>query len=84
MTTDAYWWYEERSSGLGELFLQELDTCYPRLRTQPEWYHKSEKDFRQLTLKKFPYVIAFKIIQTDVVVYAVFHTKRNPNDKLRD
>jgi hypothetical protein len=35
MIKDAYDWYEERSKGLGEIFLDELDKCYKKLQSNP-------------------------------------------------
>ena len=81
MQAAAYNWYEARSSGLGELFLLELDSCYDKLIIQPLFYSKSDHGFRHVVLRKFPFIIAFKIIKSTVVVYAVFHTSRNPENK---
>ena len=83
MQKDAYDWYESQKSGLGELFLKELDNNYLKLQSFPTAYSKGEGKYRHSQLKKFPYIIVFKIINTQVLVYAVFHTSRNPKDKLR-
>ena len=29
-------------------------------------------------MKKFPYVIIYEVFDTEVVIYSVFHTSRNP------
>jgi len=84
MTKDAYDWYELQKNGLGEEFLLELDGIYHKLQTQPEYYGKIKKNFRQAALKRFPFVIVFEIIKKEVVVFAVFHTSRNPKYKFRD
>ncbi|MFD2145568.1 type II toxin-antitoxin system RelE/ParE family toxin [Mucilaginibacter antarcticus] len=83
MAQDVYNWYEERQSGLGELFLQELESCYDKLEAWPSAYTNIKKDFRHIILKTFPYVIIFKIIKDDVVIYAVFHTSRSPKKKFK-
>ena len=83
MQKDAYDWYEQQKNGLGELFLKELDENYGKLQSYPTAYSKRTGKYRQLILKKFPYIIVFKIIKTEVLVYAVFHTSRNPKDKLK-
>ena len=84
MTKDAYDWYEEQKPGLGEDFLDELDGIYNKLSAHPEYFGKVKKNFRQAALKRFPFVIVYEIIKTEVVVFAVFHTSRNPKFKFRD
>jgi len=83
MTENAYQWYEEQQNGLGDLFLLELESCYDKIEVWPISYNKIRKDFRQIILRKFPYVVIYKTIKEKVVVYAVFHTSRNPNKKFK-
>ena len=84
MTKDAYDWYEEQRPGLGEEFLEELDGLYSKLSSHPGYFGKVKKNFRQAALKRFPFVIVYEIIKSEVVVSAVFHTKRNPRFKFND
>ncbi|HWR33150.1 MAG TPA: type II toxin-antitoxin system RelE/ParE family toxin [Chitinophagaceae bacterium] len=84
MTKDAYNWYEEQKPDLGEEFLDELDGVYNKLSSHPEYFGKIKKNFRQVALKRFPFVIVYEIIKTEVVVFAVFHTSRNPKFKFKD
>jgi plasmid stabilization system protein ParE len=81
MTKDAYNWYETQKPGLGEELLDELDGVYLKLEAHPEYFGKVKKNFRQAALKRFPFVIVYEIIKTEVVVFAVFHTSRNPKNK---
>ena len=84
MAMDAYEWYEAQKKGLGEEFLQELETFYLKLQSHPEYFHKIKKNFRQIALNRFPYVIVYELIKSEVVVFAVFHTKRNPKLKFQN
>lgn len=84
MAKDAYEWYEAQKKGLGEEFLQELETFYLKLQSHPEYFHKIKKNFRQIALNRFPYVIVYELIKSEVVVFAVFHTKRNPKLKFQN
>ena len=84
MTKEAYNWYEEQKEGLGEEFLKELDSRYDKLQSHPEYFGKIKNNFRQILLKRFPYAVVFEIMKNEVVVFAVFHTKRNPKLKFRD
>jgi len=83
MAKDAYQWYEEKQPGLGELFLSELKNCYEKIETWPAAYTEVKTSYRQIVLKTYPYVVVFKIIKEDVVIYAVFHTSRNPRKKFK-
>ena len=83
MIKDAFDWYEEQRAGLGEEFLEALGALYGKLILHPEYFGKVKKNFRQALLNRFPFVIVFEIIRTEVVVFAVFHTKRNPKIKFR-
>ncbi|HEY9340699.1 MAG TPA: type II toxin-antitoxin system RelE/ParE family toxin [Hanamia sp.] len=84
MTKEAYIWYEGQKPGLGEEFLKELDSYYDKLQSHPEYFGKIKSNFRQTALKRFPYVVVFEIMQNEVVVFSVFHTKRNPKLKFKD
>ena len=81
MTKNAYDWYKTQKPGLGEEFLDELDGVYLKLEAHPEYFGKVKKNFRQAALKRFPFVILYEIIKAEVVVFAVFHTSRNPKLK---
>jgi plasmid stabilization system protein ParE len=83
MAREAYDWYNEQQPGLGDTFLQELEKGFEKLESWADAYSKIKKNYRQLVLRTFPYVIVFEIIKNDVVVYAVFHTSRNPSKKFR-
>ena len=80
---EAYQWYEEKSKGLGEVFLSELHTCFKKIESNPKLFGKIKKNFRQIKLKRFPYVIIYEVIETEVVVFVVFHTSRNPKYKFK-
>jgi plasmid stabilization system protein ParE len=83
MAEKAYDWYEEQQVGLGKLFVTELVSCYDKLEAWPAAYTKIYKNYRHIILRTFPYVVVFEIIKDDVVIYAVFHTSRNPRKKFK-
>ncbi|MCP2027357.1 plasmid stabilization system protein ParE [Flavobacterium sp. HSC-32F16] len=74
--------YESRSKGLGKQFLTYLKSYLQVLKTNPELFEiKKQPDYREMTLVKFPFVIIYEIIGTEIVIYSVFHTSRNPERK---
>jgi len=80
---EAYNWYEDQKEGLGEEFLSELTEFYKKIESNPTSFSKAKRSYRQVALKRFPYVIVYEIVKTEIVIYAVFHTSRNPRNKLK-
>ncbi len=80
---DAYNWYEDQQTGVGERFLSELVDCYKQLEEHPEFYSKLSTTIRQAPLKNFPFIVVYEIRKMEVIVYAVFHTSRNPKEKFK-
>ncbi len=80
-TQEAYDWYEEKMTGLGNKFLGELEDCYLKIEKYPEAFGRFYKNYRKAGLKKFPYLVIFTIIKNEVIILAVFHGKRNPKKR---
>jgi hypothetical protein len=81
---EAYTYYEEKSPGLGELFLQELTQRYNEIREHPEFYGfiDEQKIIRDVKLRHFPYLVVYEIRDDNVIVYSVFNGYKNPNKKV--
>lgn len=79
---EAIEFYESRSKGLGKQFLEYFKGYLKILKANPELFSiKKPPFYRELPLKKFPFVIIYEIFQNEVVIYSVFHTSRNPIKK---
>ena len=63
--------------------MSDLESVYKKIELNPDFFSKAGKGFRQAVLKQFPYVVVYEIKRTRVVVYAVFHTSRNPKQKFK-
>jgi toxin ParE1/3/4 len=81
MARDAYQWYEEQREGLGELFLASLDNGLKNIQSTPTANAKVKKNYRQGRLHRFPYVIVYEIIRSEIIVLSIFHSRRNPRYK---
>lgn len=75
---DAFNWYNNQKQGLGEEFLKELDTCIIKLQTQPSYYGFVKKQYRSVNIRRFPYIIVFRIAGLKVFIKSVKHTSRKP------
>ena len=76
---DAYEWYENRRSGLGEEFLTCFEASLHGLARSPKMYAKVYREFRRTIIRRFPYSIFFEFDGTMVTIFAVFHSSRDPN-----
>ncbi len=73
-----YDWYENTKPGLGERILKLIEEQLEILKKNPTLYQIALKNKRALILRDFPYQIIYGTHQNQVVVYAIFHTSRNP------
>ncbi|KRD06366.1 hypothetical protein ASE21_19560 [Flavobacterium sp. Root901] len=74
--------YESRNKGLGKQFLIYIKSYLKVLKTNPELFEiKREPGYREMTLVKFPFVIIYEIMESEIVIYSVFHTSKNPEKK---
>jgi len=75
---DAFYWYESKLKGLGNRFVEILDISFGRISSAPFSFSKKHKEMRQAIVVHFPFVIIFEIEDNQIIIYAVFNTKRNP------
>jgi plasmid stabilization system protein ParE len=75
----AYLWYEQKEKGLGELFLDVLDSAKNAIISNPTTYgFRYKKKVRGFVLMRFPYLILYIVNVGNVDVIAVFNTYQNP------
>ncbi|MDG1331434.1 MAG: type II toxin-antitoxin system RelE/ParE family toxin [Crocinitomicaceae bacterium] len=79
---NAYFWYEEKSLGLGKKFITELDEAFKTIVKSPKGYQKFYRH-RQFPLEKFPFIILFEATPNVLYIDAVFHTSQDPLKKIR-
>lgn len=82
---NAYIWYEEQQEGLGERFVAKIQQRLNQIIDNPEKYKIVYKNYREITIEKFPYQIVYVIekLKRQILIIAVFHTKRSPTQKYR-
>ena len=57
---EAYRWYEDRRSGLGEEFLGCVDACIQAICRMPELHAKVHEEYRRALVRRFPYAIFYE------------------------
>lgn len=78
---EAYLYYEEKRIGLGEEFLEHLDTYFDRITIHPKHFPQKRKPYREAFIKRFPFLVIYEIAKEKVIVYSVFNTWQNPEKK---
>lgn len=75
---EAQDWYEQRSSGLGEAFVQEVDRQVQRIAENPTGFPLLLSDVSRVRLRRFPYSLFYRIVGDECFVLACFHASRDP------
>jgi len=71
-------WYDRQQAGLGGEFLTGVEEMFDRLRDSPQLYAVGYKGIRPARLRRFPYVVYYRITDKAVEVVAVLHGSRHP------
>ncbi len=80
---DAWVWYEERQSGLGDRLENEIYKRIKQIGQHPERYPGRKQFFRETKIKTFPYLVIYRIDEEEkvILISSIFHTSRNPDTK---
>ncbi|WP_145715616.1 type II toxin-antitoxin system RelE/ParE family toxin [Chitinophaga japonensis] len=78
-------WYAERSEQAANNFIIAIRERLDILHSEPDRYRKTYKNFREITLKKYPYSIVYLINEIDkvIVISSIYHHKRSPRYKYK-
>lgn len=71
-------WYEEKKPGLGDEFLECVEKALERIHDMPELYAPGYRGVRRCKVRRFPYVIYFRLSADRIEVIAIIHASRNP------
>ncbi len=74
----GFFWYEEKSKGLGEDFLRIFYARAKEILDNPFLYGKIYRDFRRCFMRRFPYVIYYLVDGRQVIIFGLFHGARDP------
>jgi len=80
---EAAAWYDRRSQGLGETYVQSVRVCVEQVIKDPDRFALASAGCRYLRLRRFPYVVLFEVANQELLLLGVLHTARSI-DKWRD
>ena len=74
--------YEKKRLGLGREFFREVDVIFSVFRRQPYIGQAIEGDLglRGFPLKRFPYLVIYRLKNDEIKVLAVTHQHRQPEN----
>lgn len=77
---EAAQWYEGRRIGLGVELMASIDRALETIVDEPKAYPAWRKGhpYRKHVLRRFPYIVFFKLVADDIEVVAFAHAKRKP------
>lgn len=75
---EAFQWYEFRSAGLGRRFVDAVTGVVEIACETPAIFPAAQDNTRRARVLGFPFSVYFAVELDVVVVYAVFHERRNP------
>lgn len=71
-------WYERQRAGLGREFIVAVDACFDLIARQPNVFPVVYRNARVGLLRKFPYLVVYRVFPEFVAVIAVIHGRRHP------
>ena len=70
--------YERKAPGLGPRFTRAVDKVLERIGEFPELYGVAFRDVRCATVRRFPYVVLYRITAEEIVVLGILPSKSDP------
>ena len=71
-------WYERQQPGLGDAFSNKAQEAIVRIQKMPRMYATVFGDVRRAKIRRFPYLIYYRLQQDRIEVIAVLHGSRDP------
>lgn len=74
----SFEFYSKDSTKVADAFFKQINLGFENIKQNPKSFPIAHKDIRKYVVKKFPFVIYYRIVRTLIQVIAIFHTSRNP------
>lgn len=76
---DASRYYELQAPGLGENFLDKIDSALQDIGAHPERWPVIHFNIRRRLVHRFPYGLLYRVDPDEIVVLATMHLHRHPD-----
>ena len=74
---EAAGWYDRRSPGLGDRFVNVVRQCVAEVIADPQRFAISPSGCRYIRVPRFPYVVLFDVTDEELLLIGVLHTARS-------
>jgi plasmid stabilization system protein ParE len=71
-------YYERQLAKLGEQFADALDEVIALIASQPDLFATILRNVRRAKLRRFPYIVYYRILAERIEVIGVLHGSRHP------
>jgi plasmid stabilization system protein ParE len=71
-------WYTTQRAGLGDQFVDAVEELLLQVRAAPEFHARALENVRRAKVRRFPYVVYYRILEDRTEVLAVLHGSRDP------
>jgi len=71
-------WYDNQQTGLGDDFRNALADIVERVQAMPRMYVVVVKSVHRAKLRRFPYLLYYRVREDRIEVLAVLHSSRDP------
>ena len=75
---EARQWYDNQQMGLGDDFRNALADIVERIRSMPRMYVIVVENVHRAKLRRFPYLLYYRVLENRIEVLAVLHSSRDP------
>lgn len=76
---EAARYYELQACGLGDDFLNKIDSAVQDIAENPERWPTIRFEIRRRLVHRFPYGLLYRIDPDEIVILAVMHLHRHPD-----
>ena len=75
---EARVWYAFQRAGLDVSLMRRIDETLQRISSAPRRFPVIHRHLRRAIVRQFPFAIFYEVSKNEIVVFAVFHSRRNP------
>jgi plasmid stabilization system protein ParE len=75
--------YNDQSPGLGSGFKSEVFRLIEVIQEHPLLFPVKFANIHEAVMSRFPFVITYEVYGDQIIISAVFHTKRHPINKTK-
>ncbi|MGB0993980.1 MAG: type II toxin-antitoxin system RelE/ParE family toxin [Akkermansiaceae bacterium] len=81
---EAAEYYDKQSSGLGDEFLDELESSVERVSMFPEAWGRVDDTYMHCHMRRFPFTLIYLLKEDEIIFVSVFHQRRKPENWRRN